>query len=120
MLGFPASSLVEFIGVVMIKKLLQMKNARLILGFALLIIVLSVLFGLQSFEAEYYPDRDRIFFRCSSAWWPKQQTDFGVAKTSFCDFAASSRRYTIYFVATATFSILAGGLLISERLRKKV
>ena len=102
----------------MISKLLQMKNARLILGLALLIIVLSFLFGLQSFDSYYYGG-DRAPVRCSSAWWPKLVTGDGLAEHIFCDVLASSRRYTIYFVAATTFSILAGGLLVFERLRKK-
>ena len=114
----------------MIKKLLQMKNARLILGFALLIIVLSALFGLRSFETS----KGLATIVCTSAWRPMEFSfvvDYStpddlssistvLVKTTWCDVLASSRRYTIYFVAATTFSILAGGLLVSERLRKKV
>jgi len=103
----------------MISKVLQMKNARLILGLALLIILLSFLFGLPSFDAHLYSGVQRIPIRCSSAWWSMQESGLVRGRSGLCDFAASSRRYTILFVAVTTFSILAGGILVSERLRKK-
>jgi len=106
----------------MIEKLLQMKNARLILGLALLIIVLSALFGLRSFESPVQNSEGKWAVNCTSAWQPMQLTfssEFPLLKTIRCDVEAASRRYTIYFVAITTFSILAGGILVSERLRKK-
>jgi len=101
----------------MIEKLLQMKNARLILGLALSIIVLSVLYGLIPFEART-DIGEGIVAPCSAVWWPKYETGF-LLNSHYCDFEASSRRYTILFVATTTFFVLAGGLLVFERLRKK-
>jgi|GEM_PF-6579223 len=122
----------------MISKLNQLRNVGLMLGLALLIIVLSALFGFRSFETGRGV--------CTSAWRPMELLSVkgpplpddgwtplgggkpevryslvdGLRKTIRCDLAASSRRYTIYFVAATTFSILGGGVLVFERLRKKV